>query len=119
MIYSSIVGIGLLAMYSILNAGSPDSLLRLVFPNPSSDVYIAAASSFVVFVLGFVIFYTNDREGFRHLIELNGQRIRAMRKQGSSDPEIADSILAAMGSHSGYKHNLARKKLILYLSEYR
>ena len=113
------IGIGLVAMYSILNAGSPDSLLRLFFPSPSSDVYIAAVSSFAVFVLGFVVFYTKDREGFRHLIELNGQRIRAMRGEGRSDAEIADSILTAMGSRGGAKHNLARKKLMIYLSEYR
>lgn len=113
------IGIGLLAMYSILNAGSPDSLIRLIFPSPSSDIYVAAASSFIVFVLGFVVFYTKDREGFRHLVEMNGRRIRTMREQGSSDDEIADSILAAMGSHGGYKHNLARKKLILHLSEFR
>ena len=106
-------------MYSILNAGNPESLLRLIFPDPRSDIYVAAISSFAVFILGFIIFYRRDQAGFRNLIEMNGRRIRAMRSEGKSDMEIADSILTAMGSTRGYKHQMARKKLIIYLSEFK
>jgi hypothetical protein len=42
-----------------------------------------------------------------------------LRNEGKNDEEIAASILAAMGSHGGYKHNMARKKLLIYLSEFR
>ena len=49
---------------------------------------------------------------------MNGERIRQLRNEGRTDEEIADSILAAMGSPSGYKHNLARKKLMIYLAEF-
>ena len=118
-LYTVTILVGLLAMYSILNAGNPESVIRLIFPNPANDIYVAGISSFVVFILGFVVFFTKDREGFRHLIELNGQRIRSLRDKGKSDAEIADSILAAMGSIRGYRHRMARKKLILYLAEYR
>jgi len=113
------IGVGLLAMYSLLNAGNPNSLLRYVFPNPTMDVYVASISSLIVFILGFVIFFNRDSEGFRNLVDMNGDRIRKLRKKGKPDEEIADSILAAMGSYSGYKHNLARKKLLVYLSQYR
>ena len=106
-------------MYSLLNAGNPDSLLRPLFPDPGHDVYLAVISSVLVFILGFFVFFSRDQEGFRQLIEINGDKIRSMRRQGKKDEEIADSILAAMGSISGYRHNLARKKLILYLSEFR
>lgn len=118
-IYILMVSIGLVAMYSILNAGNPDSLLRSAFPDPAIDVYIAGISSFIVFVLGFVVFFTRDQEGFRNLIELNRNQIRSLRNKGKSDEEIADSILAAMGSRSGYKHNLAQKKLIIHLSKFK
>ena len=117
-IYTVLIAVGLLAMYAILNAGNPDSLLRPLFPDPAWDVYVAMASSLVVFVLGFVVFFNRDSEGFRNLIELNGDRVREMRAEGRSDEEIADSILAAMGSRSGYRHNLARKKLLVYLAQY-
>jgi hypothetical protein len=111
--------IGLVAMYSLLNIGNPDSLLRLLFSDPGYDFYVAVGSSVLVFVLGFFVFYSRDREGFRQLIQLNADQIHSARNQGKSNPEIADSILAAMGSTSGYRHNLARKKLIIALSEFK
>ena len=118
-LYTLMIAVGLVAMYSILNAGNPDSLLRIVFPNPESDIYIAGISSFTVFVLGFVVFYSRDREGFRKLVEMNTGRIRALRKEGKRDEEIADSILTAMGSIGGYRHRMAKKKLLLYLNEFK
>ena len=118
-IYCLVGAAGLVAMYSLLNAGNPNSLLRVFFPDPNTDVYIAAISSLIVFILGFVIFFNRDSQGFRHLIELNGDKIRQLRKEGQPDEAIADAILAAMGSTSGYRHNLAHKKLVIYLSQYR
>jgi hypothetical protein len=113
------VVVGLVAMYSILNAGNPGSLLRPFFPDPGHDVYVAAVSSVLVFILGFFVFFSRDQAGFRQLVEINGDKIRTLRQQGKKDEEIADAILAAMGSTSGRRHNMARKKLILYLSDFR
>ena len=118
-VYGLMILIGLVAMYSLLNTGNPDSLLRPIIPDPRSDFYVAIISSVLVFILGFFVFYTRDREGFRHLVQLNADQIRDLRRKGKSDEEIADSILAAMGSSSGYRHNLARKKLIIALSEFK
>jgi hypothetical protein len=109
--------IGLIACYSLLNIGNPDSLLRYLLPDPTNDFYVAVVASVVVFILGFFVFFLRDQEGFRGLIQMNLEKIREMRKDGRTDEEIAVSILAAMGSHGGYKHNMARKKLIIYLSE--
>ena len=117
-IYGLMILIGLVAMYSLLNTGNPDSLLRPIIPNPQDDFYVAVISSVLVFILGFIVFYTRDREGFQQLVMLNADQIRKFRKKGKSDEEIADSILAAMGSISGYRHNLARKKLVVALSEF-
>ena len=105
-------------MYSLLNTGNPDSLLRPIIPDPQNDLYVAVISSVLVFILGFVVFYSRDREGFQQLVRLNADQIRDFRQKGKSDAEIADSILAAMGSISGYRHNLARKKLMIALSEF-
>ena len=117
-IYVLMIIIGLVAMYSLLNAGNPNSLLRPFFPDPRYDLYVAMISSVLVFILGFFVFFSRDRESFRQLVELNSEKIRELRTQGKKDEEIADSILAAMGSSSGYRHNLARKKLLIYLSEF-
>ena len=118
-IYVLMVIIGLVAMYSLLNAGNPDSLLRPFFPDPKYDLYVAMVSSVLVFILGFFVFFSRDQESFRQLVQLNADQIREQRGAGKKDEEIANSILAAMGSHGGYKHNMARKKLLIYLSEFR
>jgi hypothetical protein len=118
-IYVMMIIIGLVAMYSLLNAGNPDSLLRPFFPDPKYDLYVAMISSVLVFILGFFVFFTRDQESFRQLVALNAEKIRQLRTEGKKDEEIADAILAAMGSYSGYKHNMARKKLLIYLSEFR
>ena len=110
--------IGIVAMYSLLNTGNPDSLLRPIVPDPQDDFYVAVISSVLVFILGFIVFYSRDRQSFQHLVHLNADQIRNYRKKGKTDEEIADSILAAMGSTSGYRHNLARKKLVIALSEF-
>ena len=106
-------------MYSLLNTGNPDSLLRPFIPDPQNDIYVAVISSVLVFVLGFFVFYSRDREGFQQLVRLNADKIRDLRQKGKSDAEIADAILAAMGSISGYRHNLAKKKLMVALSEFK
>ena len=118
-IYALIIVVGLMAMYTILNAGNPKSFWRLYFPESTSDIYLAMGLSVAVFILGFVVFYTRDREGFRHLIEMNADRIRGQRKKGKSDADIAESILSAMGSSSGYRHNMAKRKLIAYLTDFK
>jgi ABC-type nickel/cobalt efflux system permease component RcnA len=119
LIYGLMVIIGMVAMYSLLNMGNPDSLLRLLFSDAGYDFYVAVISSVLVFVMGFFVFYSRDREGFRQLIQLNADQIHESRKQGKNNEEIADSILDAMGSTSGYRHSLARKKLIVALSEFK
>ena len=111
--------IGLVAMYSLLNAGNPDSLLRPILPNPAHDVYVAVVSSVLIFILGFFVFFSRDQEGFQQLIEINADKIRSLRKRKKTDAQIADSILAAMGSTGGYRHNLARKKLVAYLAGFK
>ncbi|MGD9042611.1 MAG: hypothetical protein PVG06_02800 [Desulfobacterales bacterium] len=118
-IYVLMVIIGLVAMYSLLNAGNPDSLLRPIFPDPKYDLYVAIITSVLVFILGFFVFFSRDQESFRQLVQVNAEKIRTLRNEGKTDEEIAASILEAMGSYGGYKHNLARKKLLIYLAEFR
>jgi len=118
-IYGLMVLIGLVAMYSLLNTGNPDSLLRAIIPNPAHDLYVAVISSVLVFILGFFVFFSRDQEGFQQLLELNADRIRSLRQRKKTDAQIADSILAAMGSTGGYRHNMARKKLIAYLAGFK
>jgi hypothetical protein len=118
LITTVMIVVGVIAMYTILNAGRPDSLLRPLFPDPTTDVYVAVAASLTVFILGFFIFFERDRQGFKGLVRMNADHIKRLREEGQADGVIADSILNAMGSTSGYRHNLARKKLLIALSEF-
>jgi hypothetical protein len=118
LITTVMIVVGVIAMYTILNAGRPDSLLRPLFPDPTADVYVAVAASLTVFILGFFIFFERDRQGFKGLVRMNADQIKRLREEGQADGVIADSILNAMGSTSGYRHNLARKKLLIALSEF-
>jgi len=117
-VYVLMVSVGLVAMYAILNAGNPASLLRRVFSNPAMDVYVAAGASFIVFVLGFIVFFNRDHQEIQQLLRINREKIRDLRRQGRSDGDIADAILSAMGSRRGYRHNLVRKKLKAYLAQF-
>ena len=119
LIYTLMALAGLIAAYTILTAGSPASLWRNVLADPGYDVYVAVASSLVVFVLGFFVFYSRDEASYRGFVEVNAEKIRALRAAGRSDGQIADEMLGAAGSRRGYRHNLAHKKLLLYLSEFR
>lgn len=116
--YALMVLIGGAAMYVILNAGNPGSMVRPLLPDPSHDVYLALGLSLVIFVCGFAVFFFRDREEFRTLVRMNADTIRACRRDGLGDDRIADQMLAALGSRGGYRHGMARKKLILYLSEF-
>ncbi len=111
--------VGLVAMYTLLNAGNPNSLLRPYLPDPRHDVYVAVFTSVSVFILGFFVFFFRDVEGYQRLIELNREKIEAMIKKGKSCEEIADSILKSMGSNRGYRHNMARKKLLIHLAPFK
>ena len=110
---------GLAAAYALLTYGSPDSYLRLIFPDPLTDWYVAVAGSALFFVLGAVPYLAKQDDAFRQVVEANAQNIRHFREQGRSDEEIADSILAAARIKAGHRYNIARKKLIYYLGQFR
>ena len=108
---------GVVAGYSLLTATSPHSLLRHIAPDPRDDVYIAFGASFLVFIIGFALFFLKDADQFLEIVRLNQPRIDQLRKEGSADAAIADSILGAMGIAPGRQRRLAKKKLIAYMSQ--
>ncbi len=106
-VYVLIIAVGLVAMYSLLNAGNTNSLLRPVFPDPAKDLYVAVISSLIVFVLGFVVFFNRDSEGFRNLIEMNGERIHQLRNhfQQTINALLGQAVLPLLGITQGIGHH--------------
>lgn len=111
--------IGIVGVYALFTSGDPNSLFRSIISDPVDDIYLVTISSIIFFILGFFLFYSRDRADFRKIVELNADKINTLRAQGKKDQEIANSILNAMGSYKGYKHNMALKKLALNLSEFK
>ena len=60
LIYVLMILIGIICMYTILNAKSPDSLLRPWVADPDHDVWVAAVTSIIVFVLGRIPLNTTE-----------------------------------------------------------
>ena len=110
--------VGFVAAYSLVFNGSPDGFLRIIFPDPAADWYISVICSVLFFILCFIPFITNQDKSFREVVEANTDRIRFLRQSGSSDDDIARSIIDAAGIKPGYRYNMAKKKLVYYLGQF-
>jgi hypothetical protein len=110
---------GILAAYALLNYGSPSSFLRLLFPEPTMDWYVAVGGSVIFFILGAVPYLDKQDSAFKEVVEANADNIRQHREMGRTDDEIAITILEAARIKKGYRYNIARKKLIYYLGRFR
>jgi hypothetical protein len=107
----------LLVFYGIFNTGNPNSLFRLIVKESSYDLIITLGLGLVVGAL--VIFITATREGssLTHLLEINTDYIRELRRKGKADVEIANSFLQQIGSRQGLLHRLAKRRVLRYLSK--
>jgi hypothetical protein len=108
-----------LTFYGIFNAGNPRSMFRLIVRDPGYDVAVTLVLSLVVAAL--VVLLTIQREqSLRHLLDLNADYIRELRRKGKSDAEIADSFLAELKVRKGgLLFSLAKNRVMRYLSKLR
>jgi len=115
-VYILLILTGLITFYALFNVGNPHSLFRVIFKSGAYDFYVAVGGSLVVFLLGFLIFYFRQQEGFTELLWLNRERIQTLRRKGYSDEQIAEDLLSALGMKKGYRYNMTKKRLVLELS---
>jgi hypothetical protein len=106
----------LLVFYAVFNTGNPNSLFRLIVEDPSYDLLITVGLGLVVGALVIVITATREGSSLTHLLEINNDYIRELRRKGKTDMEIADSFLSKMGSKGGLLHRLAKQRVLRYLS---
>ena len=68
-----------------------------------------------------VILLTTQREqSLRHLLDLNVEYIRELRRKGKSDVEIAESFLTELKvQKGGLLYSLAKNRVMRYLSQLR
>ena len=84
----------LLTFYAIFNAGSPNSLFRLVIEDASYDILITVILAVVAFALVLGLTVGRGDNKLNHLLEINAEHIGALRQKGKSDEFIAESFLA-------------------------
>jgi branched-subunit amino acid transport protein AzlD len=116
-IYAILIGFLCIALfYLIFTEGNPNSIFRYLIKNPSYDYLIALVLGII---LSFIILsyrWLTERVNFERIIQENIEFMRKLRKQKKNDDEIADSLLAALNIRKGIRYNMAKKKILYYLS---
>jgi hypothetical protein len=115
LLYVLLVAFMLLSFYAIFNAGNPRSLFRLLVRDTSYDVLIALGCSMVVVVL-VIAMGAGEENAIRHMLEINREYIRELRRKGRSEEAIAQSFLQELGSRKGLLDLLAKRRVLRYLS---
>lgn len=116
-IYAILIGFLCIALfYLIFTEGNPNSIFRYLIKNPSYDYLIALVLGLI---LSFIILsyrWLTERVNFERIIQENIEFMRKLRKQKKNDDEIADSLLAALNIRKGIRYNMAKRKILYYLS---
>ncbi|MCX6087870.1 MAG: hypothetical protein NTV78_01685 [Caldiserica bacterium] len=116
-IYAILIGfLCIMLFYLIFTEGNPNSIFRYLIKNPSYDYLIALVLGLI---LSFIILsyrWLTERVNFERIIQENIEFMRKLRKQKKNDDEIADSLLAALNIRKGIRYNMAKRKILYYLS---
>ncbi len=107
----------ILTFYAIFNTGNPNSLFRLIVYDTSFDLFITVGLALVVGVLVILLTATREESILSHLLQVNEEYIRQLRRKGKTNAEIAESFLSELGSRSGILHGLAKRRVLRYLSK--
>jgi hypothetical protein len=114
--YILLVLLVLLTFYGIFNAGNPNSLFRLVVEDPAYDITITVGLAVCLFAVVVLLTASGGQNRLRHLLEINADHIRELRRKGRSDAYIADSFLSELGVKGGILYRLAKRRVLRYLS---
>lgn len=106
----------ILDIYSIFNAGNPNSIIRNIVPDPSWDFLITAIISLSIVVTVVIMNSFNKKINDPVYLTLvdNQNYILKLREKGKSDEEIALSFTNKLKENSIVK-KLAYRKALKYL----
>ena len=114
--YSILAFLMLLDVYSIFNAGNPNSLIRNIVPDPGWDFLITAIISLLI-ILTVVIMNSSNKKindpVYTSLLD-NKSYVEKLRAKGKTDEEIALSFSQTLNENDFVK-KIAYKKAIKYL----
>ncbi len=115
-LYILLVIFMVLSFYAIFNAGNPASLFRFIVKDTSYDIVITVTLSLVVAVLVILLSTGRNEGSLRHLLQINADHIRELRRKGKNDDYIANSFLSSLGGKKGIIYSLAKRRILRYLS---
>jgi len=101
-----------LDFYSIFNAGNPNSLFRVIIPDPSWDVAITVILSLAIALISIAMMQESNRNSIRNILESNRDHIMRLRAEGKSDPEIADSFIEELPVRREFLRNMIRRRVL-------
>lgn len=106
----------LIDVYSIFNAGNPDSLIRYIVPDPGWDFLITAIISLLIIITVMIMSSFSKKINDPVYISLldNKNYIEKLRQKGKTDEEIALSFSQNLNEIDFVK-KIAYKKAIKYL----
>lgn len=107
-----------LTFYSIFNMGNPNSIFRHIVPDRRYDTLITVALALSMAAIGLIISSQTTRDrSIEHMLDVNADHIRELKKKGRSDESIADEFLEKMGITSeGMLYRMARRRVLKHLS---
>jgi len=106
-----------LTFYAIFNAGNKKSFFRIFLSDTSYDVTITLALGAVAAGLAVALYAGRAETPLKQILDMNLEYINELREEGRSDEYIADSFLREAGSKKGMLYNIARRKILRYLSK--
>jgi hypothetical protein len=116
-LYFMLAIIMMIDFYLIFNAGSPNSLLRLLIKSTDYDISITVGLSIIIVLISFSMIRDNDQNSIIKILERNSGHIAEQKKMNLSDDEIADSFMKELGSKKGALHAIVRWRVVRYLSK--
>lgn len=106
----------ILDVYSIFNAGNPNSLIRYIVKDPAWDFLITAVISLMIAATVMIMNSSNRNVSdpvYLSLLE-NKNYITKLREKGKTDQEIASSFISKLNEGTAAKH-IAYRKALKYL----
>lgn len=106
----------ILDIYSIFNAGNPNSIIRGIIPDPGWDFLITAVISLLIVLIVVIMNSFNkkiDDPVYLTLVD-NKNYIDKLREKGKTDEEIAVSFTGKLKENNFVK-KIAYRKALKYL----
>ncbi len=105
--------------YLIFNMGNPNSIFRHIIPDPSYDLALTLGFAICMAGIGLILSFRGGRKNsIENILDNNQEQIRHLRSQGKTDETIATDFLNNLRiKNSGVLYNMARRRVLRYLSK--